>query len=694
MGSRLDCIVGLLIVGSSATMNSVAGETEDIVKLFGDEQTIRLALGYDKSLRQVPAIASVITGEDLKHIGVRTLAQALETVPGVHVIRGRGTNRFLSIRGLFSDLGPYVLLKRNGVPISQGQLLNLNPYDLLPVNAIQRVEIIRGPNSATDGAEALAGAVNIVTKPSAGFIGTEVGSRAGINDTYDGWINHGSVIGPLQVGFSLSGWTTDGTNQLLETDTQSQFDHQTGRKTSLAPGPLNTENEGAEMELDLATRAWRLRLGYFGVTRNAVGAGAAQVLDPQGNVEHHFANADLVYHDVITPELEVEALFSYLFRNQHLKETFLHPNGLPAFPDGVTGEIENDTQVFRGETSAIWSGIREHTFRLTTGAYSVSIDDIEQRANARSVRLPSGQLVNVPLGEFRELTPDEQAIPENSQTTSFGGVLDEWRIADSWTLTSGLRFDYFTDVGLSVAPRLALVWDPGYRTTVKWLYGRGIRPPAFLERLARPNQGIVVGNPDLEPEKVDTVEFQVKHWGERYQWGVNLFGYRLTDPIVATGERRALSLRNSGSETGYGLEAEAEYALTPRLSLKGNYAFSDSLEPPASSIGSAPRHLIYGETRWEVLPETFFDVNVKAVLERERARNDPRPAIDDYVTVNLAVQRENLLDGVGLGVVVRNLLDTDARDGSVDNGLSASTVPLADIPLDGRELWAELHIAF
>lgn len=573
-------------------------------------------------------------------------------------------------------------------------MLTLNPYDLLPVNAIQRVEIIRGPNSATDGAEALAGAVNIVTKPSAGFIGTEVGSRAGINDTYDGWINHGSVIGPLQVGFSLSGWTTDGTNQLLETDTQSQFDRQTGRKTSLAPGPFNTENEGAEMELDLATGPWRLRLGYFGVTRNAIGAGTAQVLDPQGNLEHHLANLDLLYHDVITPELEVEGLFSYLFRNQHLKETFLRPAGLPGFPNGVVGEIENDTQVFRGETSAIWSGISNHTVRLTTGAYSVSIDDIKQRANARSVRLPSGQLVNVPLGEFRALTPDEQAIPENSQTTSFGGVLDEWRIADSWTFTSGLRFDYFTDVGLSVAPRLALVWDPGYRTTVKWLYGRGFRPPAFLERLARPNQGIVVGNPDLEPEKVDTIEFQVKNWGERYQWGVNLFGYWLTDQIAATGERRALSLRNSGSETGYGLEAEAAYALTPRLTLKGNYAFSDSLEPPASSIGSAPKHLIYGETRWEVLPETFFDVNFKAVLERERARNDPRPAIDDYVTVNLAVQRENLLDGVGLGVVVRNVLDTDACDGSVDNGLSASTVPLADIPLDGREVWAELHIAF
>lgn len=102
MCSRLDCIIGLLIVGS-ATMNSAAGETEDILRLFGDEQTIRLALGYDKSLRQVPAIASVITEEDLKRIGARTLAQVLETVPGVHVIRGRGTNRILSI---FADYSP------------------------------------------------------------------------------------------------------------------------------------------------------------------------------------------------------------------------------------------------------------------------------------------------------------------------------------------------------------------------------------------------------------------------------------------------------------------------------------------------------------------------------------------------------------------------------------------------------------
>lgn len=191
------CIIIILFESSIAW----ADEETDIVDTFGSQAMISQATGYSMPLDKVPAIATIVTDEDIKNIGARNLAQALDPVPGLQVVTGRGTNRLLSIRGIFADLGPDVLIKRNNVPISQGFFTTLNPFDLLPVNNIERIEIIRGPNSATDGADALAGVINIVTKPSTDYRGTEIGGRAGIHDTFDAWLTHGSRLGP-----STSDW--------------------------------------------------------------------------------------------------------------------------------------------------------------------------------------------------------------------------------------------------------------------------------------------------------------------------------------------------------------------------------------------------------------------------------------------------------------------------------------------------------
>lgn len=80
---------------------------------------------------------------------------------------------------------------------------------------------------------------------------------------------------------------------------------------------------------------------------------------------------------------------------------------------------------------------------------------------------------------------------------------------------------------------------------------------------------------------------------------------------------------------------------------------------------------------------TFFDVNVRAVLDRERAQADPRPPL----------QREGVLRHVDLALTARNILDADARDPSSDNELN-SVLPLADIPLEGREIWGEIRLGF
>jgi outer membrane receptor protein involved in Fe transport len=209
----------------------------------------------------------------------------------------------------------------------------------------------------------------------------------------------------------------------------------------------------------------------------------------------------------------------------------------------------------------------------------------------------------------------------------------------------------------------------------------------------RDYQGVVVGNPDLDPQKLDNLEFELIHWGRDYRLGINLYGYKLTDQItVINPPGGTLMFSNNGDETGYGFEFDSAYTVSDALSLKANYTYHDTTEPPTNAIGAAPKHLLYAEANWEFLPQTFFDLNVRGVFDRDRSTRDPRLPVDDYVTVNFSIRKEDL-HGVGLAFTLRNLFDEDARDPSSDNGLS-SIVPLADTPLPGREFWGELRVRF
>jgi outer membrane receptor protein involved in Fe transport len=147
---------------------------------------------------------------------------------------------------------------------------------------------------------------------------------------------------------------------------------------------------------------------------------------------------------------------------------------------------------------------------------------------------------------------------------------------------------------------------------------------------------------------------------------------------------------NKGDETGYGSELDGAYAFSDALSLKANYTYHDTTEQTTNAIGAAPKHLLYAEANWEFLPRTFFDLNVRGVFDRARATPDPRPPVDDYITVNVSLRKEDI-HGVDLAFTLRNIFDEDARDPSSDNGLS-SIVPLADTPLPGREFWGEIQV--
>lgn len=127
---------------------------------------VSIASGYRQPLFKAPSVATIITAEDIKAIGATDLDEVLETVPGLHVNRRQqGYNPIYTIRGIYHPANAQALVLINGVSISN--LFQGGRNDIwggMPVQAISRIEVIRGPGSAVYGADAFAGVINIITK--------------------------------------------------------------------------------------------------------------------------------------------------------------------------------------------------------------------------------------------------------------------------------------------------------------------------------------------------------------------------------------------------------------------------------------------------------------------------------------------------------------------------------------------------
>jgi len=176
---------------------------DDTMLMFVGEnlETLSIASKREESAWQAPAVAQVITREELKERGVRTLSQALEMIPGFYMAQKEwGTRPYL--RGIPDS----VLFLYDTVPVVSDTSKSLHPLDHeLSMASVKRIEIIRGPGSVLWGPDAFAGIVNIVPMTGKDISGVEAGLLYGEPDEEHGFFtNIGYDAGLWDAFLSLS----------------------------------------------------------------------------------------------------------------------------------------------------------------------------------------------------------------------------------------------------------------------------------------------------------------------------------------------------------------------------------------------------------------------------------------------------------------------------------------------------------
>ena len=674
----LCAFLALIWIGAAAAQPS---EEEDLALVYGDKSTISIATGSHQPISRAPAVASVITDQDIKAMGATDLDQALESVPGLHV---SGFNPIYSFRGIITKYNPQVLVLVNGIPITNVFLGDRSQaWGGMPLENVARIEVIRGPGSALYGADAFSGVINVITKTAADIRGTEYGARIGSFNSRDAWIQHGGKLGALDAAFYLRAGHTDGQKGIVQQDAQTPLDAIFGTQASLAPGPVSAERNALDARADLAKEDWRFRAAYQ-QREGGVGLGVAGSLDPNARSSSSRLYLDMSYEKANwVPDWDLSAVVGYYnVKDKPGDPAYtLFPAGAfgGAFPNGMIGNPGHAEQHTHGSLSAFFTGFEKHRVRVGTG---FRVEDLYQTQESKNYTFVGGVLT--PLPGLVDVTgnPAMVYMLPHKRNLAYVFAQDEWSLAHDWVLTVGVRHDRYSDFGGTTNPRLALVWDAAYNVVVKAMHGTAFRAPSFAE-LYNINNPVVVGNPNLKPETITSDELAFS-WqpANKLQTSLNFFHYRMRNIILPTP-----LYQNTGDQTGRGLELEATVDATSNLRLTGSFSLQHSRdETSGQDAGLAPHRRWFARGDWRFAPLWQFGATVNHVADRMREPGDIRPLIPDYTTVDLTLRREKFADNWDARAMVTNLFNSNALEPT----FMSVGIP-SDLPLPGRAIYFQIQ---
>lgn len=490
-----------------------------------------------------PNVMYVITRDQIRNRGYRTLKEALQTIPGFAVFF-RDLQYVMQVRGIAPNENEKITFMIDGHVVNQvaePEIL-MGPLHL---DLVERIEVIVGPGSVLYGANTLAAIVNIIPRREAG---TEVGIAIGSADAYKiharsakrwsdtRWLSVSAVY------MENDGWNAwrrgyRGANIANNTDT----------------GKLNPSNWLlAEAKLDdwlFTFSSYNQKMPELGMRYDGWQAGEAFRYD---------------YIDMFAAE------------NRHQITDNLK---------GRLGITYADKRMLRTTTQGIGNG-----FDLNQTSYALDYD-LEYKLNAHLIQAGlHGVYAQNRHNYSIYWSPSDpnfansriQSFITDEDTTDYGIYLsDTYTISDRLKVVAAIRGDGTTlieDNRIYPSPRLALVYQTPNRWTSKIMYNRATRfPSPWSTELNQVWSGsdidtnYFINPPAVDPETIDTIEWQNIFYFSTIRISANVYYQKLRDYIAWF-----RPFTNAGDFEGFGAELDIQAPVSPTLTLWGNLATTDT----------------------------------------------------------------------------------------------------------------------
>ena len=669
------------------------------------ELSISTSTGTKKPISLAPSIATIITDKDIAHSSAKTVNEILEKVPGLHVYTSAAQYQSsnFDIRGIHTKFNPQIMMLLNGTSIQMLKLGKTMSFFDFPLSAVKRIEIVRGPGSVIYGANAFSGVVNIITKDAEYLTdNSSSGIRYGSFNTNEVWLNYGKTEDKFSYSFNFSASSSDGDDgRIFRKDLQSLLDPLFSTNASIAPNSLNSEHKRYNLNINAEKGNFKINFWAHANRDVGTGAGIANALDPTGYGESSRVQTDIYYKKVFNQEYKLEHKLALSYQKT---ESYLHvfpPNttlaigtdgnfggkpvaGIVNFPDGyigTPGEIEKTASF---ESTLMVDKYKNHSIRLNAGFSYAKYNPIESKNFGPGIIDGTEGVVN---GTLTVANTNAIYMPNVNRKIFFISAQDEWNFSPKWSLTSGVRYDNFSDVGQTINPRLALVWQTSKVLTTKLLYGSAFRAPSFVELYAQ-NNPVGNGNKNIKSETIDTFELAFDYYPtNKVRSIVDFYYYKAKELIDSKGN----SLDNIGSQSGYGIELEVNYQPISELTLKADYTYSQATDKATDlDVADTPKHLAHTEIDWKFSKNCYINTELFWVAKRVRAVDDTRANIKDYTTANTSVTYI-LNKNITLNASIRNIFDKKFYEPSPSQGALGE---LDDYQSQGRYAFLEIKYNF
>jgi outer membrane cobalamin receptor len=657
-------IIGVLVVVALTGVVSPARaqEPQDLTSLTPEElaglptRSVSTASRYLNKITDAPASVSIVTAEEIRLYGYRTLADVLNSVRGIAISYDRSYT-YLGFRGLSrpGDLNTRILV------LIDGHRLNDNVFDSalvgdefpLDLDNVDRVEIIRGPGAAVYGTGAFSAVISVVTKRGGDMHGLEATGSLGTLDTRRLRLAWGTAAAN-RVHLLVSGSIADSDGQprlhfpefdAPETNAGIADDADGQWADRLA---MNLDAGHFSMHGVYAARLKHIPTASFGSVFND---SRTRTFDERGYV-------DVQYARELGQRSDVMARVYW----DHYRYNGWY----------VIGNDGDDPTINRDHAHGSWAG---------------SEVNISHRVSTRH-RVTAG-------AEYRQnflqeqLNYDEQPryalyLDDRRQLKTWAMSLqDEFDVHSRLRLIAAVRYDSVPTGRARLTPKIGVIAHLSAATTAKLLFSRALRSPSVYERFyeSPPNY---VSNPSLAPERIETFEAVVEH--ALSPWASisgSLFTNRLNGLIISQADETGfIRFVNALDIAAHGFELAWSSRSRTGAHVRASYSdVRDSQEGTGMWLGGAHTQL----AKFNVgLPVETLRVTTGLSVQVAGARR----AHTGETFPPMAVATWNLIRSLGKNAEIQgsifNLFDARYSEPASTDHLQGG------IPQDGRQLAVKL----
>jgi vitamin B12 transporter len=615
------CTACLLVTGCSLTIMLEAAAAEATSPVLPD--TVVTASFVPTAAESVGSAVTVISAEQIAKSQARIVSDVLRKVPGLAVSRSGTVGSFTQVRIRGAEAN-HTLVIIDGIEVNDPSGGSEFDFGSLRTADIERIEVLRGPQSALYGSDAIGGVISIFTKrgkgPATGHLDLEGGSfrtgqiSTGLRGGGDGF--HYSV--------GASGYTTDGVSVAPESEGNREADGNDNGTVNIKFGVSPADNLDADFfgrYVNSTTEA-DSQPAVAGVIRTVDSDAETRVIQRSAGARLTYTMFDGGWEHIAGASAHEE-----------LADTTL--NGATTF------EADGEKIRFHYQSNILFD--------------TPAIADAEHGLTFLAERENDAQFTVSAFGDT------------DRDITNLGYV-GEYRVGlwERFYLTVAGRYDDNDTFKNASTYRMTAAYqqhDSGRR--LHGSYGTGVKNPSLFELFGA--SANFIGNPNLSPESSTGWDAGVEQrlLADRLIIDLTYFNNRITDLIQGSGNT---SRNLPGTSKIQGMEVTLDAEITHGLTLAGQYTYTDTKDANGSELVRRARHLASANVNYAFLDER---ANLNLAVDYNGEQRDSQfsnffatrstVTLDEFVLVNIAGSYK-LTDIIQLTARVENLLDEDYQE--------------------------------